>query len=209
MKSARDLRCVCKPNQVFRWAWLPHFPCYNFLMQRLRLAASVATLVFGTTLATAQIKDAPPQVPDAIQAPAVTEIVLLAHASGWQIYTCQAAADAKFNWTLKAPQAELRDRNDQVIGEHTAGPTWKPKDGSTVTGKAAAHADSPDPASIPWLLVNVVSHAGKGLLDNVTAIQRVHTHGGKAPAEGCDGSHKDADTKSSYTADYYFYAPRP
>jgi hypothetical protein len=153
------------------------------------------------------MKDAPPQVPDAIQAPAGAEVVLLARASGWQIYTCQAGADEKFSWTLKAPQAELRDRNDQVIGEHTAGPTWKLKDGSAVTGKAAARADSPDPNSIPWLLVNVVSHAGKGLLDNVAAIQRVHTHGGKPPAEGCDAPHRDAETRSSYTADYYFYAP--
>ena len=41
----------------------------------------------------------------------------------------------------------------------------------------------------------------------MTAIQRVHTHGGKAPAEGCDAAHNGAETKSSYTADYYFYAP--
>jgi len=146
-------------------------------------------------------------VPDAIQAPAGEEVVLFAHGSGSQVYTCQAGADGKFTWTLKAPEAELRDRNDKVIGQHSAGPTWKLKDGSEVTGKAAAHVDSLDPDSIPWLLVNVVSHSGKGLLANVTTIQRVHTHGGKPPAEGCDASHKDAETKSSYTADYFFYSP--
>lgn len=182
-------------------------------MQRFSVASflgfGLTVLILGTVLAQAQMKDSPPQVPDAIQAPAGTKVGLLAHASGSQIYTCMAGADGKFNWTLKAPQAELRDRNDQVIGEHTAGPTWKLKDGSAVTGKAAAHADSPEADSIPWLLVNVVSHAGKGLLDNVTTIQRVHTHGGKAPANGCDADHKDSETKSSYTADYYFYAPRP
>jgi hypothetical protein len=70
-----------------------------------------------------------------------------------------------------------------------------------------AHVDALDPGSIPWLLVNVVSHAGNGLLTNVTTIQRVHTHGGQPPAEGCDAAHRDAETKSSYTADYYFYAP--
>jgi hypothetical protein len=185
--------------------------CYNLLMRTLPLIAlAIAVLIIlASALATAQIKDSPPQVPDAIQAPAGTEVVLLAHASGSQIYTCQAGADGKFSWTLKAPQAELRDRNDQVIGEHSAGPTWKLKDGSAVSGKAAARADSPDPDSIPWLLVNVVSHTGKGLLDNVTTIQRVHTHGGKAPADGCDASHRDAETKSSYTADYYFYAAAP
>src|SRR5580704_5911025 len=113
-------------------------PCYNLPMPRLPVisSAAVAVLIFGTLLATAQTKNSPPNVPEAIQAPAGTEVVLIAHASGSQIYTCQAGADGKFSWTLKAPEAELRDRSDQVIGEHSAGPAWKLKDGSAVTGKA-------------------------------------------------------------------------
>jgi Protein of unknown function (DUF3455) len=190
-------------------------------MRRLPLAAAavigLVVLILGTSLASAQTKDSPqkdssekeypPDVPDAIQAPAGEEVVLYAHATGSQIYTCQAAADGKFSWTLKAPEAELHDRKDKVIGQHSAGPSWKLKDGSEVTGKVAAHVDSLDGESIPWLLVNVVGHSGKGLLSNVATIQRVHTHGGQAPAEGCDASHRDAETKSSYSADYYFYAP--
>ena len=184
-------------------------------MHRLLLAAAaVVGLVVGVagiSLAKAQAKDAPlkevpPDAPDSIQAPAGAEVVLYAHASGSQIYTCQASADGRFSWTLKAPEAELHDRKDKVIGQHSAGPSWKLKDGSEVTGKAVAHVDALDPGSIPWLLVNVVSHAGNGLLTNVTTIQRVHTHGGQPPAEGCDAAHRDAETKSSYTADYYFYA---
>jgi len=166
----------------------------------------------GISQASAQTKDAPqkevaPDVPDAIQASAGEEVVLLAHATGSQIYTCQAAADGKFSWTLKGPDAELHDRKDKVIGQHFAGPTWKLKDGSEVTGKAAAHVDSLDAQSIPWLLVKVVGHSGNGQLASVTTIQRVRTHGGQPPAEGCDAAHHDAETKSSYTADYYFYAP--
>jgi hypothetical protein len=45
------------------------------------------------------------------------------------------------------------------------------------------------------------------LLTNVTTIQRVHTHGGKPGNDPCDESHKGTETKSEYTADYYFYAP--
>jgi hypothetical protein len=101
----------------------------------------------------------------------------------------------------------LHDRKDKVIGHHSAGPSWKLNDGSEVTGKATAHVDALDPDSIPWLLVNVVSHSGKGALSDVTTIQRVHTHGGKPPDNGCDAAHANAETKSSYTADYYFYAP--
>jgi len=160
----------------------------------------------GLAVAHAQ-RVSPPNVPDAIQARPGEEVVLLAHASGSQIYTCRAGADGKFAWALMAPEAELKDQNGKVIGSHFAGPAWKLNDGSEVTGKAAAHVDSDDPNSIPWLRVDVVSHAGNGLLTKVTTIQRVHTQGGKPPAEGCDESHQDAQTKSSYTADYYFYAP--
>jgi hypothetical protein len=168
--------------------------------------------MLGAPFANAQAKDSmqnelPPDVPDSIKAPAGQEVVLSVHASGSQIYTCQAGADGKFSWTLKAPEAELRDRKDKVIGQHSAGPTWTLKDGSAVVGKAVARVESLDSDSIPWLLVTVVSHSGKGQLDSVTTIQRIHTTGGKPPDSGCDESHRDAETKSSYTADYYFYAP--
>ena len=156
----------------------------------------------------APAKESAPDVPDGIAVPAGLEPVLFVRAKGSQIYTCQAGADGKFSWTLKGPEAELKDRKDKIIGQHTAGPTWKLKDGSEVTGKAVAHVDSLDEDSIPWLLLNVEGHAGKsGLLTNVTTIQRVHTHGGKPGNDACDESHKGAETKSDYTADYYFYAP--
>jgi hypothetical protein len=160
----------------------------------------------GIPIANAQ-KETPPEVPDAIRRPSGEELLLVAHATGSQIYTCQTGADGKFAWTLKAPEAELKDGTGKVIGSHFGGPAWKMNDGSQVTGKATAHVDSPESDSIPWLLVNVVSHSGDGVLSKVTTIQRVHAHGGKAPAEGCDASHRDAETKRSYTADYYFYAP--
>ncbi len=155
----------------------------------------------------APYKEEPPDVPDTIAVPAGQEVVLFAHATGSQIYTCQSGADGKFAWTLKAPDAELHDRKDKVIGTHFAGPTWKLKDGSEVTGKAAAKVDSLDGESVPWLLVNVVGHAGKGLLTTVTTIQRVHTHGGMPPGDVCDAAHVNTESKSSYSADYYFYAP--
>jgi Protein of unknown function (DUF3455) len=177
-------------------------------MRRLSAAAAQVLLLTVLSLSTARAQEKPaPDVPSAIQAPASEEVVLIAHASGSQIYTCQAGADGKFAWTLKAPDAELKDEKGKVIGSHFGGPSWKLNDGSEVTGKAAAHVDSPDPNSIPWLLVKVVDHSGQGLLTKVTTIQRIHTHGGKPPAEGCDESHRSAETKTGYTADYYFYAP--
>jgi Protein of unknown function (DUF3455) len=195
---------------------------YNRLMPRIAKRPLAAAVVIGLTVLTSlfplanaqskEQKDVPtqesaPDVPDAIAVPAGLEPVLFVHAKGSQIYTCQPAADGKFAWTLKGPDAELTDRKDKAIGSHSAGPTWKLKDGSEVTGKATAHVDSLDSDSIPWLLVNVVTNAGKGQLAKVTTIQRVHTHGGKPGNDACDESHKDAETKSEYRADYYFFAP--
>ena len=172
--------------------------------------AILASVLLNVAIGSAQAgspNEPPPDVPDAIAVPPGQEVVLFAHASGAQIYTCQAGADGKFAWTLKRPEADLKDRKDKVIGQHSAGPTWKLNDGSEVTGKAVAHVDSLDDSSVPWLLINVVSNSGKGALAKATTIQRVHTHGGKPDGEPCDESHKDAETKSSYTADYFFYAP--
>lgn len=150
-----------------------------------------------------------PDVPEKIQAPAGEQVVLVAHAAGSQIYTCQPGTDGKFAWTLKAPDAELRDAKGATIGRHYAGPTWKDNDGSEVTGKAAARADAPEPDSIPWLLVTVTGHTGSGVLSQVTSIQRIHTKGGQPPAaDTCIAAKKDSETRSSYTADYYFYAKR-
>src|ERR1700742_3554452 len=76
-----------------------------------------------------------PDVPDAIVVPSGLEPVLFVHAKGSQIYTCAAGTDGKFAWTLKGPDAELKDRKDKVVGQHSAGPKWTLKDGSEVTGK--------------------------------------------------------------------------
>jgi hypothetical protein len=150
----------------------------------------------------------PPDVPDKIKAPAGEEVVLQAHASGSQIYVCQAGTEGKFAWTLKAPEAELHDQQGATIWRHYAGPTWKDNDGSEVTGKAAARVDSPDADSIPWLLVTVTGHSGNGVLSRVTTIQRVRTKGGQPPAAAeCTSSKQNAEVKIPYTADYYFYAP--
>ncbi|HZC45259.1 MAG TPA: DUF3455 domain-containing protein [Candidatus Acidoferrum sp.] len=149
-----------------------------------------------------------PDVPNKISAPAGEQVVLVAHASGSQIYACRRGTDSKFAWTLKAPDAELRDGKGRIIGRHYAGPAWKLSDGSEVIGRAAAKVDSPASDSIPWLLVTVAHHSGNGMLSRVTTIQRIHTKGGQPPpAAECNALKEKVEAKSIYTADYYFYAP--
>jgi len=166
------------------------------LQTALLLACSTVT-VAGT-----------PQIPAELAVPAGEKLVLKAHATGSQIYTCKPGTDGALQWVLKAPDADLHDRKGAVIGHHFAGPSWKHKDGSEITGKASAHVDSPDAGSIPWLLVSVTGHTGEGMFAKVTSIQRINTQGGKPPAASeCDASKSGTESKSAYSANYYFYAP--
>jgi predicted dienelactone hydrolase len=153
-------------------------------------------------------QDSTSGVPKALLPPAGERLVLKAHASGAQIYRCLQAADGKFAWTLQGPDAQLRDEHGSLIGHHGAGPSWQHQDGSEVTGKTVAHVDSPEADSVPWLLLTATGHAGHGALEHVTSIQRLHTRGGQPPVEPrCDASQQNAEVRSPYTADYYFYAP--
>ena len=147
------------------------------------------------------------QVPAQIQAPANEQLLLQVHAKGDQVYVCMSAP-AQYAWTLKAPDAQLFDKDGKPFGKHFAGPSWEASDGSRVTGKAVANAPSPDADSIPWLLVNIVSHDGSGVLSRATSIQRLNTKGGKAPASGCDAAHAGQEVRVPYSADYLFYAPK-
>jgi hypothetical protein len=147
------------------------------------------------------------QVPEQIQPPAGEQLLLQVHAKGDQVYICQEGV-TQFAWALKAPDAQLFDKDGKVFGKHFAGPSWEANDGSRVKGKAAANVASPDADSIPWLLVNIVGHEGSGVLSRATSIQRINTKGGKAPASGCDAAHAGQELRVAYSADYLFYAPK-
>jgi hypothetical protein len=147
------------------------------------------------------------QVPQQLQPPAGEQLFLQVHAKGDQVYTCKSEP-AQYTWTLKAPDAQLFDKDGKAFGKHFVGPSWEANDGSRVTGKAAANAPSPDADSIPWLLVNVVNHEGTGVLSRATSIQRINTKGGKAPPSGCDAAHAGQEVRVPYSADYLFYAPK-
>jgi hypothetical protein len=141
-------------------------------------------------------------VPDNLTPPAGEQLRFQAHATGDQIYECDGS-----KWVLSGPDAKLSDDAGNSVGSHFKGPTWQWSDGSQVIGKAVANA-TPDADSIPWLLVNAVGHKGDGAMRAITTVQRLNTKGGQAPATGCDAGHKGDQTRSHYTADYLFYAPR-
>ena len=165
------------------------------------LAAGALAVIFFGDAAGAQ------QVPEALQASASEQLVVQVHAKGEQIYSCKVDG-TEAGWTLKAPEAQLFDKDGKAFGKHFAGPSWEASDGSRVVGKAAANAASPDADAIPWLLVKVVSRSGEGVLARVTSIQRINTKGGKAPASGCDAEHAGQEVRVAYSADYLFFAPK-
>jgi hypothetical protein len=146
-------------------------------------------------------------VPAQIQAPANEKLLLQVHAKGDQVYTCTEGV-TQFAWTLKAPDAQLFDKDGKPFGKHFAGPSWEASDGSRVTGKAVANVPSPDADAIAWLLVNIVGHEGSGVLSHATTIQRINTKGGKAPASGCDTAHAGEELRGPDSADYLFYAAK-
>jgi Protein of unknown function (DUF3455) len=172
---------------------------------------SIFGVVSATLLAAAStvvlFSAAAQQVPQQLQPPSNEKLLFKVHAKGDQVYTCKGDA-GQFTWTLKAPDAQLFDKDGKPFGRHFAGPSWEASDGSRVTGKAVANAPSPEPESIPWLLLNIVSHDGSGVLSSTTTIQRLNTKSGKAPATGCDASHVGGEVRVSYSADYLFYAPK-
>src|SRR5208282_1980766 len=109
------------------------------------------------------------QIPPQLQPPANEQPLFQLHAKGDQVYTCKADG-AQFAWALKAPDAQLFDKDGKPFGKHFAGPSWQANDGSRVTGKAVANVPSPNADSIPWLLINIVSHEGNGVLSHATSI---------------------------------------
>src|SRR6267378_174259 len=88
----------------------------------------------GMLLAAKGQGPARPEVPESLKAPAGEEVILAAHATGVQIYVCQAGADQTYGWVLKPQVAELTDSTGTKIAHHFAGPTWKHADGSEVKG---------------------------------------------------------------------------
>ncbi|HEY0465176.1 MAG TPA: DUF3455 domain-containing protein [Polyangiaceae bacterium] len=150
-------------------------------------------------------KVCPAGVPSAI-APAADQTVKASLTGvGVQIYMCSATLAGGYGWTMVAPQANLLDDCDKLVGTHFIGPTWQGNDGSSVSGAMAAGV-TVDPSAIPWLLLKVTGNGPtSGKFSDVTAIQRLSTVGGIAPSTPCEASNVTSIAQVPYTAEYVFY----
>ncbi|MDB6083962.1 MAG: hypothetical protein JWN43_1843 [Gammaproteobacteria bacterium] len=178
---------------------------------RERCTAAASALLMALTAGHATAGNvAANAVPDALKVPAGQKLAISARAVGVQVYECVGGNDdpSHFSWTLKAPEAQLRDRSGRQLGKHYAGPTWEAPDGSKVVGEVVAKSDAPDSGAIPWLLLRAKSTSGTGLFGRVSSIQRLYTVGGKAPQSGCEQTQSGKEARVPYSAEYRFYAPR-
>ncbi len=149
----------------------------------------------------------PPAAPKALRPPKGEVLLFHLAGKGKQIYVCQNS-EGVYVWKLKAPDATLFNEAGEEAGRHFAGPAWEAKDESRVTGKLAASVRPRKPDTIPWLLLEAVSHSGEGVMTKVESIQRLHTQGGVAPAAGCAAAYENEEASVAYEADYYFYGKR-
>lgn len=115
-----------------------------------------------------------------------------------------AIAPHQDEWTLKAPEALLYDDRGQEVGHHYGGPSWELKDGSKIVGQLQSKVDAPQTDAIPWLLLQVKSREGNGVLSSTNWIQRVNTADGKVPTTGCNAANQNQEIRVGYSADYYF-----
>ncbi len=167
-------------------------------MPRMTVAA-IALLGFSG----AAFSQTLPELPAALK-PGQLKPYLAVPAKGTQIYACNKNDAGAYAWTFKAPDAELADAAGKTIGKHYGGPTWEGSDGGKVVGAVKASAPAPCGNAIPWLLLDVKSRDGSGQFTQATAILRVNTVGGQAPATGCDATHAGTEQRVPYTATYYF-----
>ena len=136
-----------------------------------------------------------------------SRLFLVAHATGFQTYQCNATGTA---WTFTGPIATLFKTTGKplAIGTHfrnqaTTNPVWELNDGSSA--EAVAIANVPKAGTIAWLLLRVVDTtvgSDGERLTQTTFIQRLNTSGGAAPATPCTAG---ATAAVPYTADYFFW----
>jgi hypothetical protein len=172
------------------------------------IAVALVLIGLGRSGLAAASAGEPPIVPEKIAVPAGSTLLFGRHARGVQIYECKGG-----QWAFHAPRAQLFDpQSYKRNGIHyggidrglPTGPWWEStEDGSRIRGAKVDEAPSPNPNSIPQLLLKVVQWGNAGEFTPVTHIQRLNTAGGVGPTGACETG---AQRQVPYTADYYFYA---
>jgi hypothetical protein len=128
-------------------------------------------------------------------------------ADGVQIYACAALPAGGYAWVLTAPDVTLYDGTRGVA--RLASPNhWESLDDRSSVSGIPRRMQAAGAGNVPWELLGAIPIGEDGMFAGVTSIQRVNTHGGAAPASGCDDTHVGEEARAAFTADYYFYKRR-
>ena len=177
----------------------------------------------------------PPPVPSPISVQEGNTAFLEGHGVGTQNYICLPCPNpttpaascpdtSGFAWLLFTPEATLFADNEKQVITHFFSPnpsengtiraTWQDSHDTSIVwgGRAISSSDPKFVAkdAIPWVLLPMAGvqggPLGSDVLTATTFIQRLNTHGGLAPTDGCSRL-EDVGAKAfkPYTADYFFY----
>ena len=177
-------------------------------MKRFTDVALAAALAIPGGYASAAISE-PTGLAAAIRAAADEEPAFMLSASGVHVYQCRATPNDPnaYAWYFVAPDATLSE-GARTVGTHKAVNLWESSsDRSSVTGVVKS-SQSAGAGNLPWTLYRAQPIGSAGMFSGVTSIQRVNTTGGVAPSTGCAAANAGAESRSTFTADYYFYKRR-
>lgn len=176
-------------------------------LRSFALSSTTATVLLVTLAGCGSTGNTSVVVPENLQVAASERQSLELGATGVQIYVCTTLKNdaSKFEWSFKAPEADLFNAAGAKVGKHYAGPTWESKDGSKVVGAVKARNDGPVSSAIPLLLLGAKSNSGSGDFAKITSIQRLATEAGVAPAEPCAKSEAGQELRVPYKALYRFF----
>jgi hypothetical protein len=175
----------------------------------LAMAGVTAAAATGVMADAAHAGPEGPDVPTTIDVDPGHKVFLVGHATGVQIYSCNATPSGP-RWGFVGPRAALYGENHQLIGTHFGGPTWQATDGSTVV---ASRVDGVviDATAIPWLLLkkeSTTTGPDGDRFSGTSFIQRTETAGGLQPGdEECNPATVGDTVEVPYTADYHFWKP--
>ena len=174
----------------------------NRIVQCLILIALV-TVALQPVNVSANYSDGPelPAGCGSITVEAGHKLAFHVYARGAQVYRWNG-----ISWDFVAPVASLfaEEGFHGEVGTHYVGPHWESKSGSKVkAARVQGTGCTPDPNSIPWILLKSTENSGPGIFNNTTYIQRTNTSGGNAPT--VPGTTINELKEVPYTAEYYFY----
>src|SRR4051812_16618099 len=171
--STAECRAVAPTAEAFKRRPIVSYSnlSQTFRPRAVKGAALVALLVALVTTAGAEPGN-DPRAPELVgdlaklRVEAGNKVIAHGFAIGVQSYRWDGTA-----WIFVAPTAVLYEDED-LHGEfasHFAGPTWESDSGSFVVA-AADKSSTPDPDSIPWVLLHATATGGPGIFEGVTFV---------------------------------------